>query len=329
MNLKTAFAPHIRRTDSARSVMIDVLIPLIMLLVVPLMYNGARVFVLTGVSVLSAMIFEALFCIFSHRPITLTDLSAIVTGFIVALLLPVSAPLWLPVIACAFAILIVKMPFGGLGRSPFNPAAAGIAFVTICFPNEVFRYRDTKLISDLDLFASPTFQGAMSPAAMLHSNTRPDIYPTEMALGNYPGPMGTTAILVILACAIYLLMRRTIPWQIPICFIGVAALYAFLFPRIPGNRFDSVVFEMLSGSLVFAAVFMATDPSTSPKSNIGRALYGVLGGLVCMLLRTFGAYEQGACFAILIINSVAPEIDLIVLKLRKMTGGVPNDRYAR
>lgn len=329
MNLKTAIAPHIRKTDSARSVMLDVLIPLTMLLIVPLMYNGARVFVLTGVSIVSAMVFETLFCVLSHRPVTLSDLSAIVTGFIISVMLPVSAPLWLPVVACGFAILIVKMPFGGLGRSPFNPAAAGLAFVTICFPGEVFRYRDTKLISNLDLFASPDFTGALSPAAMLHSNTRPDIYPTEMALGNYPGPMGTTAILVILACAVYLIMRRTVAWQTPVCFIGTAALYALLFPRIPGNRIDSVIFEMLSGSLVFAAVFMATEPSTSPKSNMGRAIYGALGGLICMLLRTFGAYEQGACFAILIINSVSSEIDFAVLKLRKLAGGVPNERFAR
>jgi Na+-translocating ferredoxin:NAD+ oxidoreductase RnfD subunit len=315
MPLNFALAPHVRKKESSRSVMMDAIIPLLMLLIVPFIYSSLRVLSITGAAVLSAVVSEALFCLFARKDITVADLSAVVTGLVVAMLMPVSAPLWLPVAASAFAILVVKMPLGGMGNTPFNPAAGGVAFATVFFTGELFKYRDTKLLEPLPVFANPNLAGVESPALLLHRHTRPDIFPSEMALGNFPGPMGTSAVLVIAACAIYLMLRKTVPWQIPVFFIGTAAVFALLFPRIPGNRLESLTFELLSGSLVFAGVFMAAEPSTAPKSSVARGMYGALGGLLCMLLRYFGIYEQGACFAILMVNAVSYSLDRLGMQL--------------
>ncbi|MBQ6568917.1 MAG: RnfABCDGE type electron transport complex subunit D [Clostridia bacterium] len=317
MKLKFAPEPHFRTGDSVRSIYADAIIPLLMLLIIPYIYNGARVAALTLISVAACVLSEIAFCVLSKRAVTVGDLSAVVTGLIIAVMLPVTVPYYIAVCACVFAIAIAKMPFGGLGRNIFNPAAAGIAFVTVCFSDEVFKFRDTKLLSHLSAFTRPEFTPVDSPAAQLAKGARPDIMTSEMLLGNFPGAMGTTAALVIIACGLYMLIRKTIRWQIPCCFILSAALIAFCFPRIGGSRPDSVIFEMLSGSLLFCAVFMASDPVTSPKTAWGRALYGIAGGVFTMLFRKYGAYEEGAVFALLILNSLSVTLDGIVFKTQQ------------
>ena len=316
MKLKFAPEPHFRALESARSIYLDAIIPLVMLLIIPFIYNGFRVLMLAALSVLTCALSEVLFCVLSRRSITAGDLSCVITGLIIALMLPVTVPYYIAIFAGLFAVLIAKMPFGGFGRNPFNPAAAGMAFVTVCYAQEVFKYRDTKLLSHISAFNAAEFVPVNSPAAQLAKGVRPDIVSSEMLLGNFPGPMGTTAALVIAACALYMIMRGTIKWQIPVCFVLSAALIAFCFPRIGGGRIDSVVFELLSGSLLFCAVFMATDPVTSPKTAWARALFGTACGVSTMLLRRFGAYEEGVIFAILALNALAPALDRLVFKVK-------------
>jgi len=316
MKLKSAPAPHYRSTDSSRGMYADVIIPLLLLYVNPYIYCGIRPIVILGVSLLTCLLSEAAFCLLDKKPITLGDLSAIITAMIIPLLLPVTVPYYIVVLAGMFAILVAKMPFGGLGRNLFNPSAAGIAFVTVCFPEEVFKFRDTKLLSKLSVFGEQVFESTASPAANLKAGVRPDILPTEMLLGNFAGPMGTTAALIIAACGLYMLVRGIIEWQTPLCFIASAAVMALLFPRISAAPSDSLIFELLSGSLIFGAVFMANDPVTSPKTPLSRAVFGALGGIGVMLFRYYGGYEEGTCFVVLIMNAVAPALDRFVWKLK-------------
>lgn len=316
MKLKSAPAPHFRAADSSRGIYSDVIIPLIMLYINPYIYFGIRPVVMMLASLFTCVITETVFCLFAKKTVTVGDLSAVITALIIPLLLPVTVPYYIIVLAGIFAVAVAKMPFGGLGRNPFNPAAAGIAFVTVCFADEVFKFCDTKLISRLPAFGEIAFNAVRSPAECLKSGIRPDILPTEMLLGNFPGPMGATAALVICACGLYMLIRGTIKWQTPLFFIFSAAVTALLFPRVTGLRLDSVIFELLSGSIVFCAVFMANDPVTSPKTPAARAVYGIIGGAGSMLFRYFGFYQEGTCFIILLLNSISPWLDKTVWKLR-------------
>lgn len=317
MKLKAAPFPQVRLNESSRSIFADVLVPLCLLTVIPFIYVGGRVAVTILTPIVTCVLAELVFCIFAKKQIPLSDMSAIITGFIIAMLLPVTVPLYVPVCASVFAICIVKMPFGGMGKNIFNPAAAGVAFSILCFSEEVFKYRDTKLISPLPFFGSEGITYASSPLSVIAEGKRPDIYSAELLLGNFPGPLGTTTVLVIAACFLYMVMRRTISWHIPVCFVAASAFIAFCWPRIPGSRWESVLFELISGALVFCAVFVATEPVTSPKTKVGRVLYGILGGVLTMLMRYFGSFEEGVCFAILLINAIAPQLDKVTLIIKK------------
>ena len=314
--LKKGIVPYYRRSESVRGMMADTLIPLALLLVIPVVNHGFRPLVTVGISCLTCLFCEILFCLFSRRDILVSDLSFAVTGTIVAMLLPVNIPFYVAVTACVFAVLIVKMPFGGTGRSPFNPAAAGIAFVTISFPSLVFSYRNPVSDAAMPAFSmSPAVETALSPAAMLKEGARPLLQQGEMLFGKFAGPMGATAVLVIAACAVYLIFRRAARWETMISYLAAAALFAALFPRLNTGGMDSLQFELLSGSLVFCAVFMITEPATSPKTPLGRCMYGFLGGVLTMVFRYFGVHEEGVCFALLLTNALSSVLDRLTWRL--------------
>ena len=320
--LKKGITPHYRRSESVREMMADMLIPLALLLVIPVVNHGARPLVVVGICMLTCLLCEVVFCLFTGHDVMVSDLSFAVTGSIVAMLLPVNVPFRVAVIACAFAVLVVKMPFGGTGRAPFNPAAAGVAFVTLSFPSLVFSYRDpSSTVAMLPFASSPVAETVSSPAALLKEGARPALLQEEMLLGHFAGPMGATAVLVIAACALYLVFRRSARWEIMASFVGASALFAAVFPRLNTGRLDSVLFELLSGSLVFCAVFMATEPSTSPKTPLGRCLFGFLAGVTTMLFRYYGVYEQGGCFALLLVNALSSSLDRLSWWIADRTEG--------
>ena len=147
----------------------------------------------------------------------------------------------------------------------------------------------------------------------------------DMFLGNFPGPMGATNILVICACFLFLIFRRTIRWEIPITFIASCTIFAFCFPRIMCTNLQSVYYELSCGTLLFAGVFMLTDPVTSPTTRFGRLAFGFLAGIVTMLFRYFGGYEEGVCFAILVMNALSPILDRYLPLLYRRKGGVAHE----
>lgn len=329
MIFKQGDAPFIRREETVSSMMRDMITALLLLMVLPVVYTGFRVVTITLVTVLACVAGEVVFSLIAAREISTSDYSPIVTGMIIAMLMPVNAPLWLPVVAGLFAILVAKGPFGTTGNTPFNPAAAGVAFVTLCWPDKIFGYFDTAQKVSLPLFADCSVKLAKSSAAVLKDGLKPDLFPFQMLWNQMAGPIGTTAALVIAACGLYIFLKRAASWQITVCFLGAAAAYAALFPRIQCSALTSVKYELLSGSLLFCAVFMITEPSTSPRTLSGRCIYGILGGILLMLFRQFGAYEQGACFVILIMNVLSPCIDHAICDLKMRGAKLLEERAAR
>ncbi len=309
-------APFWREGESARSMTADRLIACAVLLVLPVVRYGARPLLMTLAVMLTAVLTEMLMCLFLHREVRVADMDSLAIGAMIALLMPVNVAYYVPAAAAIFAVAVAKMPFGGTGHAPFEPVAAGVAFSTLCFPALLFSYCSPaagKL--SLNIFTSATANTAQSPAAMLRAGARPVLLLSEMFTGSVAGPIGATTVVVVAAAALFLYFRHAARWEITVCFMGAAALIAAMFPRISTGRFDAVIIELSAGSLAFCAAFLATNSANAPKLPLARCFYGFLGGLITMLFRYFGAYEQGAVFAILLINAVAGPLDRLAWKL--------------
>ena len=316
MKLLQGSQRYMPASHSSTSMMWDMLAVLMVTSVLPVIYHGAGAALLLGSSMAVCLGAYILFQLMTRREIWITDASPLVTGAMIALLLPANIPYWVVFTADVFAIWVVKEPFGGTGRNLFNPAAAGVAFVTVLWPERVFSYYNMNIGQSLTLSGSG-WETVSSPAAWLREGIQPTIMPFEMVWGRYEGPMGATVAAVIGAGALYLLIRKSIDWRIPVFFLATAALYAAIFPRLLGGAVISVKYELLSGSLLFCACYMAVDPCTSPRTAVGKCIFGAMGGLLVMLLRNYGAYEQGGCFAILLLNALSPLIDRVVLACRR------------
>ncbi len=307
MNLTVRRAPHIRISETNRTLMVDMIISLVPLYIMAYLYYGIRALYLGVWGILVAVAADCAGVLLRREKLNVRDLSSVVTGMMVPLLLPASISYTTVAVAVLFGILVAKQPFGGVGQNIFNPTAAGIAFVTLSWPNQVLRYPTP--LAELELFGDVTAQLSESPAYALKMGGVPIIDPIDMLLGNFKGPMGATYILVIAACLLYLLVRRTVRWNVAIPFLGVVAVMALLFPRANLTWAESIAYEMFSGSLFFGAVFLINDPVTSPKHRQAQILYGVLAGVLTMLYRYFGGLEQGVVFAILIVNALSATLD--------------------
>lgn len=318
MKLKPQQSPHILHTDSTTSIMGDMLIAMICLYVMAFYYYGVRSILVGLTAVITCFLSQVLYLVLmgKKKEINLRDLSPIVTGLIISLMLPASIPFSIVVSISMFAILVAKAPFGGTGENLFNPAAAGLAFGAVCWSNQVFSYPQP--FHALPVIMDNSVHLVQNPAAVLKLGGVPSYNFSEIIFGNVPGPMGATSILVILACLIFLISRKTVKWYLPASFIGTVAVIAFLFPRSSISRGQSVLFEICSGSLLFAAVFMLGDPVTSPKRELGRILYGIAAGIVVMLARYYGAFPQGICFALLLVNSFCILFDFFSEKIYSM-----------
>ncbi len=294
-----------------RKYQLDMLVMVILPCVSAWYFYGARAVALILVSVFTAVICEALGKKLLRQPQSVTDLSAVTTGIFVALVLPASAPLWLPAIGSAFAVAVVKIPFGANSTLPFSPAAAGIAFLTICYPDLVFDYpRVSAGASALSGSAGSSLTHLLSQNTSISLGS---VKAIDIFTGNYPGPMGASCIIILIGSALYMLIRRTNLFISLAGFIGGAALIAICFPRIT-NLLSSIVLELAAGYMIFAAIFLLSEMGTQPKAPISCLLYGFTAGLICMLIRRFGFYEEGACFGILISNAVWQAVDPYIEK---------------
>ncbi len=307
MKLNRYPAPHIRFQENNRTLMSDVLLLLLVLCVPAYLFYGPRVLVICGVSVGCAVATDIICVLLRGKRVNLRDFSPVVTGMIIALAMPATVGYRVVAAAALFAILVVKQPFGGVGNNVFNPAAAGFSFAAVCWPEQVFMY--PRPFATIPVFGDVSVRLFQNPSFVLKVGGIPTNDISEMVLGNYPGPMGATNILVLVACLVYLLFRRTIRWQLPFSFLASCAFVAFLFPRVGTNGLQSLLFEMMSGILLFGAVFIVTDPVTSPKRDSSLAAYGIFAGTITMLFRYFGGFEESMPFAVLFANAFVPVID--------------------
>lgn len=331
--LTLAPAPHISRRDGTASMMLDVLVAALPALIFSGFYFfGYRVFAVVGVSVACCVLFEVLYRLILRKRQTVGDLSAVVTGVLLAMTLPVTVPYWVVAVGAFFAIVVVKQLYGGLGRNFMNPALAGRVFL-FSFPALVNTWAQTRtypgLGDALDAVTAPT------PMAALHSGTLPTETLQEMLTGIRGGTIGEVSAALLLLGGIYLAARGVIRLRIPVCFLGTVALLTLLFPAEGVDRVQWMLYELLGGGLLVGAIFMATDPVTSPVTGWGQAVYGVGCGCLTVLLRYFGSYPEGVAFAILIMNAASWLLDRCTrpwrygLRLFGRTGGGAKGKRVR
>ena len=303
-------APFINHQENTRGLQIDMLLSLTGIYVICFYYYGPRVAVLGAISVFTAVVCDWAFLLLSRRRVYFTDFSPVITGLILPLLMPASIDFYVPVLAAAFGILVAKAVFGGTGHNVFNPAAAGFAFVSIAFSGQIFSYPVPNPQVPVPMFPGADLPTIVSPAFTLGVGGIPSYEIGEMLLGNHAGPMGATNILVILACLLFLIFRRTLRWEAPVFFLLTASLLAFVFPRAPFTGSDSVMYEMMSGMILFGGVFMIGDPVTSPLRDWSKIAYGMLSAVIVMLFRHIGRFEEGFIYALLIMNATVWGFDM-------------------
>ncbi len=299
--------PHIRIPDSNRTLMFDVIIALAPIYALAYYYYGMRTLILAFIGVLTCFILDKLCIVIRGGKHSLRDLSPVVTGLIIPLFMPASIDFSAVIIASVFAMVVAKHPFGGVGENIFNPAAAGIAFTIICYPSQMFAYPTPHIHLPLDFAVEA--RTTLSTIHTLKLGGIPGINYTDMLFGNFAGALGSTCILVLISCFIYLLVRQATGIFTTSAYIVAVALIAIIFPRNGMDIVQSLLYELMSGSLILGCVFLLNDPVTSPKRNSSRMIYGFCTGIMVMLFRHYGSFDDGVVFAILFANSFVGMID--------------------
>ncbi len=291
-NMIVSVSPHIRSNDTTTTIMRDVLLALCPALIASVVIFGARALLVAVVCVAACVFFEWGFEKICKRPNTVTDLSAAVTGLILALNLPVGIPIWQAIFGSLVAIVVVKQLFGGIGHNFANPAITARIVMLIAFAGP------------MTTWAAPNFADAVSgatPLAQLGANESVSI--ASLFLGNVGGSMGETSALALLIGGIYLIVRKVISWHTPVAFIGTV----FVLALIKGGAAFGLA-EIFAGGLFLGAIFMATDYSTTPSTKSGQLIFGIGCGLITCLIRFFGNYPEGVSFSILLMNILTPYI---------------------
>ena len=301
-NLIVSSSPHIRTPRSTRVIMLDVLIALAPAFVASIIFFGWKPILLTAVSVASCVLFEFGYRKLMKKPDTYGDLSAAVTGVLIAFCMPPTAPWWLPIIGALFAIVVVKQLFGGIGKNFLNPALAARAFLLASYAVLMTTWQPTNFQEVVDASTYAT------PMASLHQGVLSSSGFGAMLLGNVGGCIGEISALALLLGGAWLVYRKVISLRIPLSFIGTVAVVTLIFSR-GNNHLQWMLQNVLSGGLMLGAIFMATDYCTSPVTPKGQIIFGVGCGLITVLIRYFGSYPEGVSYAILIMNLTVWMID--------------------
>jgi len=301
-------SPHIHTSVSTKSLMRDVVIAMLPAVVVSVLFYGWSELLILAVSVISCVGLEYLISKFLlKQPATIGDLSAVVTGILLALNVPPTCPWWVILIGAIFAIGVAKMTFGGLGQNMFNPAIAGRVFLLVSFPT----YMTDWTVPNGFLHATDAVSGATLLGAYAEGGVEAiqGIDYLQTLFLNIGGSAGEISALALLAGFVYLLVRKVIRPHITLSIWGTVALLALVFWLINPAKYPDPIFALLTGGVLLGSIFMATDYVTSPMSAKGGIIFGVGIGLLTILIRYFGAYPEGVSFAILIMNATVPLIN--------------------
>ena len=324
-------SPHIRDADSVRKIMWRVVLALL-----PAWLWSWAVFgyyaavVVCGLAVVSAVLAEAAVQRFRRRPVTVSDGSAVVTGLLLAFVLPPNSPWYIPVVGSVFAIVVVKHCFGGLGHNIWNPALAGRAFVHFAYPAVMNQsewpmlsrwFAGNVAASSGAVVTSATPLGCPAARAAIVLESAVEAYPVwKLAVGMVPGCIGEVCKIALLAGLVYLILKKTVDWRVPLTYILTVFVLSLIFPYasvlLPGEPVTwglgvhFAVYQLLAGGLFIGAFFMATDMVTTPLTPLGGAIFAFGCGVLTALIRMIsGGFPEGVCFSILIMNTVTPLID--------------------
>lgn len=291
-------SPHVHQRVSTTSVMRDLLIALSPVTVAAIVLFGAKAALIIALCVGTSVVSELLFCILSKRPSTISDLSAAVTGLLLALNLSTNVTVWQCIVGSAFAIIIVKCAFGGLGRNFANPAITARVMLLIAFSDVVAGGAETNFM----------LKAGATPLAVMKDGvgTLPSMI--DMLLGNRGGAIGETCAVALLLGGIYLLVRRVITWHVPVVYVGGVFLLSLLMKQ----DLNVALYQIMGGGLLIGAIFMATDYVTTPKRKLGKVVFAAGCAILTVLIRFYGSYPEGVSFAILIMNILTPYIDMLV-----------------
>lgn len=331
-------SPHIASSRTTRNIMLDVIIALMPAVIAMVAVFGFYPLLNTLICVGFCVLFEFLFNLIRKKEQTIGDLSAVVTGIILALNLPAVVPIYVPVVGALFAIVIAKMLFGGIGRNFANPAISARIFLLLAWTsvmtsfvapldwssladnNMFFSVSNVFNIKMPDLVTSATPLAHVKEALELGTNPATGINALDMFLGRIGGSAGEVSSLAILIGGVYLLIRKVIDWKIPLIYILSTVIFTAIFYSNTGYVGEYVWTYLLGGGLLFGAFFMATDYATSPKSPIAVIIYGIGLGLLTVIIRKFSSMSEGVSYAILLMNIATPLLDKI--KVRPF-GGYP------
>jgi len=309
-------SPHFHHPFvTTRNLMLVVILAMLPLVFWACYIFGTRTITITVVAVVTCVLCEFLYEIIMKQPITTGDLSAVVTGILLALNVPITIPLWMVAIGAVFAIVVVKMLFGGIGKNFVNPALAARVFLMLSWPaymapngniDRKFGIFDFNInLEKLDIIASPT---PLAPVKEGVISTETLSF-FDMLLGKHGGVIGEVSALLIIVGFLIMLFTKVITWHIPVSYVGTVALLTYWLPRGGADRLDFMLYNILAGGLLLGAVFMATDYTTSPVTKGGRVIYGIGCGLITVFIRYVGSYPEGVSFAILIMNLFVFYID--------------------
>ncbi|MDE6969977.1 MAG: RnfABCDGE type electron transport complex subunit D [Eubacterium sp.] len=305
--LKVSSSPHVRAKDTTDKIMLYVILALLPTSLFGVYNFGLRALILIVITILSCMASEWIFEKITKRPNTLKDLSAVVTGLLLALNLPVSLPYWQAVLGGVFAIIVVKMLFGGLGQNFMNPALGARCFLLISFTGSMTAF---------------TYDGVSTatPLALLKSGEQLDVTVMDMLIGKTAGTIGETSAIAILIGAIFLILMGVIDLRIPASYIITFTIFILFFG---GHGFDwtFVTAQLCGGGIMLGAFFMATDYVTSPITPLGQIVFGIILGLLTGIFRIFGANAEGVSYAIIFSNLLVPLIERFTVPTAFGKGG--------
>lgn len=298
MRMTVAASPHIRGDFRTNRIMLDVILALLPAWLVGVWRFGIRALIVTLICIAFSLAAEYLYCVFIKSRNTVIDCSSMVTGMLLAMMLPASVPYWQAAVGSVFAIIVAKMLCGGLGQNVFNPALLARAFMLLIYPVGVTRY----MAGGVDGVTSATPLHHMVMPALPQESV------LDMFLGNCPGSIGEISALALLIGGAYLIYRKVISIRIPAAYLGTVAVLTLIFSKT-GEPFLWMLYSLFSGGLMLGAIFMATDYTTSPVTAKGQILFGVGCGVLTVVFRYFGLFPEGVTYAILIMNGFVWVID--------------------
>ena len=312
LRLTVASSPHVASPIDTTNLMRDVLIALVPAMVMGVVFFGPRALVATIISVLACEFFEWGYRKLMHKSCAVKDLSAAVTGVLLAFVCAPTLPYWMLIIGDFFAIVVVKQLFGGIGKNFVNPALAGRAFLLGSYASVMTTWVDPAANK------TPLFGGTVdvvttaTPLAMMKSGDLEALSQysiMDMFLGKIPGSLGEVSALLLIVGGLYLIIRKVINWQTPVAYIATVAVLTFLFPRYGASGLEWMLYSIFGGGLMLGAFFMATDYATSPVTKKGQLIFGIGCGLFTVFIRYFGSYSEGVCYSIMIMNLCVALID--------------------